>query len=131
VVNFRASAAALAILLIGLEPVSAVTKMEQSLMRLDPEERAHQVCVAKGLEVVRRDKRLKRADRLMPDTFKRAQFSDGTVMAKGAAVRASAHWYELAFECTLSADRMTATKFTYQLGDEIPPEVWEDVGLWR
>ncbi len=100
-------------------------------MKLDPEERAHQACVAKGLDTVRRDKRLSKADRLMPDTFKRAQFDGGKVTAKGAAVRASDHWYALSFECTLSEDQMKAMAFTFELGKEIPPDKWEDIGLWR
>lgn len=100
-------------------------------MKLNPEERAHQACVAKGLDVVRRDKRLSKADRLMPDTFKRARFDGSVVTAKGAAVRASDHWYALSFECTVSDDQMKAVAFTFELGKEIPPETWEEVGLWR
>ncbi|MCC7251787.1 DUF930 domain-containing protein [Hyphomicrobium sp.] len=106
--------------------------LERSLAKLSPEERAHQACAIKGLEAVRRgDKRLAKADRLMPDTFRRAHFDGSVVSAKGAAVRANAHWYALTFECTVSDDQMKALVFTFKLGDEIPPETWEDVGLWR
>jgi hypothetical protein len=116
---------------IGGLPANALTKMEQSLMKLDPQERAHQACVAKGLEVVRRDKRLVHADRLVPDVLKRAQFADGVVHAKGAAVRTGKHWYALSFECAVTSDQLKATSFTFNLGDEIPPDTWDDVGLWR
>lgn len=120
------------IALVGaVEAVQAAGSLERSLMKLDPEERAHQVCVVKGLEVVRRDKRLAKADRLMPDTFKRAKFDGNLVSAKGAAVRAGGHWYALSFSCTVSPDQLKAVDFTFQLGDEIPPDTWEDVGLWR
>ncbi|MBN8912573.1 MAG: DUF930 domain-containing protein [Rhizobiales bacterium] len=112
--------------------VAAAGSLERSLMKLSPEERAHQACVVKGLETVRRsDGRLARADRLMPDAFKRAQFEGSVVSAKGAAVRASAHWYALSFECTVSDDQMKALAFTYKIGDEIPPDQWDEVGLWR
>jgi hypothetical protein len=113
------------------EAVQAAGSLERSLMKLDPEERAHQVCVVKGLEVVRRDKRLAKADRLMPDTFKRAKFDGSLVSAKGAAVRTGGHWYALSFNCTVSPDQLKAVDFTFQLGDEIPSDTWEDVGLWR
>ncbi len=94
-------------------------------------ERAHQACVVKGLDVVRRDKRLAKADRLMPDTLKRAQIDGSVVSAKGAALHVDKHWYALSFECTVSDDQMKALAFTYRLGKEIPPETWEQVGLWR
>jgi hypothetical protein len=129
----RACVAAIVALTVSLSAVPAValTKMERSLMKLDPEERAHQACVAKGLDTVRRDKRLAHADRLMPDVFRRAQFADGMVKAKGAAVRSDQHWYALSFECAVTEDQLKATSFTFQLGDEIPPDTWDEVGLWR
>jgi hypothetical protein len=105
--------------------------LEKSLMKLDPEERAHQVCVVKGLDTVRRDKRLSQSDRLMPDTFKRAAFDGNVVSAKGAAVRSNKHWYQLKFDCTVSSDQLKAIAFTYELGKEIPPDTWEEVGLWK
>lgn len=108
-----------------------LSKFEQSLMKLSPEERAQQACVAKGLDTIRRDKRLKRVDRLVPDTFKRSQFEGDIVHAKGAAVRAGKSWYALSFDCTLADNHLKVTEFTYKLGDEIPPETWEDIGLWR
>jgi hypothetical protein len=118
-------------LLCAAEAVQAAGSLERSLMKLDPEERAHQVCVVKGLDSVRRDKRLAKADRLMPDIFKRAKFDGSLVSAKGAAVRAAGHWYALSFSCTVSPDQLKATEFTFELGNEIPPDTWDDVGLWR
>lgn len=121
-----------AFLVLDVSEVVAAGSLEKSLMKLSPEERAHQACVIKGLETVRRgEKRLKKADRLMPDTFKRAIFDGSLVSAKGAAVRASDHWYALSFECTVSDNQMKALAFTYAIGDEIPPEKWDEAGLWR
>ncbi|WP_334147364.1 DUF930 domain-containing protein [Hyphomicrobium sp.] len=106
--------------------------LERALLKLSPEERAHQACVVRGLEAVRRgDKRLREADRLMPDTFKRAEFDGSVVSAKGAAVRARDHWYALSFVCTVSDDQMKALAFTYKVGAEVPRENWDDLGLWR
>lgn len=110
----------------------AAGSLDRSLLKLDPVERAHQACVIKGLDAVRRgDKRLAKADRIQPDTFKRANFAGSVVTAKGAAVRADKHWYAMSFECKVSEDQMKALAFTFKLGDEIPPEKWEDAGLWR
>jgi hypothetical protein len=119
------------LIVLGAPNVFAAGSLERALMKLSPEERAHQACVVKGLETIRRDKRLAKADRLQPDTFKRANFADNVVIAKGAAVRNSQHWFELSFDCKVSDDQMKAVAFTYQLGKEIPPDTWADVGLWR
>lgn len=106
--------------------------LDKSLMKLDPVERAHQACVIKGLDAVRRgDKRLSKADRIMPDTFKRAHLAGNIVTASGAAVHANSRWYSLAFECTVSDDQMKAVAFTFKVGNEIPSDRWEAVGLWR
>lgn len=118
-------------LLSAADAVQAAGSLERSLMKLEPDERAHQVCAVRGLEAVRRDKRLAKADRLMPDTFKRAKFDGDQVSAKGAAVRSAGHWFALSFSCTVSPDQLKALEFTFELGDEIPPDTWEDVGLWR
>lgn len=115
----------------GVGPAWAASSVDRALMKLDPEERAHQVCAIKGLETVRRrDKRLTKADRLMPDTFKRALFEDNVVTAKGAAVRSDKHWYALTFRCTVSSDQLKAVDFDFEIGDEVPRERWDDVGLW-
>jgi len=120
------------VLVLDVSEVAAAGSLERSLLKLDPIERAHQACVIKGLDTVRRgDKRLARADRLMPDTFKRAHLAGNVVSAKGAAVRANAHWYALSFECTVSDDQMKALAFSFKLGEEIPPEKWEEAGLFR
>lgn len=116
---------------LGVTGAANAGALEKALLKLGPEDRAFQVCAAKGLEVIRKDKVLKQVDRLVPDTLKRARFADSVVSAKGAAVRAKSHWYALTFECTVSDDQLKAVAFTYTLGDEIPPEKWEDVGLWR
>lgn len=126
------AAALLIFLVFDLSAAGAAGSLEKALMKLSPEERAHQACVVRGLEAVRRgDKRLAKADRLMPDTFKRAVFDGSVVSAKGAAVRSSSHWYALSFECTVTEDQLKALAFTFKVGDEIPPERWEEAGLWR
>lgn len=104
--------------------------IERTLMKLSPEERAHQACAVKGLSIVRRDKRLQKADRLMPDVFSRAKFDGTIVTAKGGAVRIPEHWFAISFQCTVTDDQMKATSFTYELGQEIPKANWSEVGLW-
>jgi hypothetical protein len=59
-----------------------------------------------------------------------AQFTGTVVTATGGAVRVKHHWYALKFTCEVTGDLMKAKSFTFELGDEIPKEKWEDYGLW-
>jgi hypothetical protein len=105
--------------------------LEEALKKLGPEERAHQACVIKGLDTLRRDRHLPQADRLKTGIAGAAVFDGTVVTAKGGAVRAKGHWYALKFICNVTNDQMKATSFTYELGQEIPETKWEAYGLWR
>lgn len=105
--------------------------LDRAMKMLSPEERAHQACILKGLDQVRRDKALPNADRMKTGIFKPATFDGTTVAASGGAIRAKTHWYALTFTCAVTADQMKANTFTYKIGSEIPEDKWEDLGLWR
>jgi Domain of Unknown Function (DUF930) len=112
-------------------PIAAAAgSIDAQLAKLDPEERAHQACVIKGLDIIQREGKLPNADRMKTGIFGRATFTGDGVVAKGGAVRAHDHWYRLKFNCSVTADQMKATAFTYELGAEIPQAQWEDLGLW-
>jgi hypothetical protein len=122
--------------IVGLALIAMVTTaaaaqtIEAWLRQLDPEERARQACMSRGLGEVVRDVRLRKADRMKSSIFGRAQ-RDGThLVAKGGAVRVNGHWYALSFECHLTPDFMKANDFTFTLGGEIPKPRWDDLGLW-
>ncbi|CCB64312.1 DUF930 domain-containing protein [Hyphomicrobium sp. B1] len=117
--------------LIGLITPASAASMDKTLMKLEPEERAHQACILRGMDTLKRAKKLKKIDRLKTSILSRATFDGATVVAKGAAVRADGHWYRLKFTCTVGENQMTATSFTYDLGTEIPEDRYEDLGLWK
>ena len=113
-------------------PVGALAgTIEDAMKKLDPVERAHQACAIKGVDTLRRDKRLPGADRVKTGVLGAAVFDGAVVTAKGGAVRAKGRWYALKFTCTVTSDRMKAVSFTYELGQEIPETKWDDYGLWR
>ena len=118
-------------LVLGSAGPAAADPVQQAMLKLGPEERAHQACVIKGIEEIRRSKRLPGADRLKTGIFKPAAFDGKIVAATGGAVRAKDHWYALKFNCAVTPDQMKATSFTYELGAEIPEAKWEDLGLWK
>jgi Domain of Unknown Function (DUF930) len=105
--------------------------MENALKKLDPVERAHQACAIKGVDTLRRDKRLPGADRLKTGVAGAALFDGSVVTAKAGAVHAKGRWYALKFTCAVTSDRMKAVSFTYELGQEIPEAKWDAYGLWR
>jgi hypothetical protein len=111
--------------------VAQAGNINDQLMKLDPEERAHQACIIKGIDTIRRDGKLPKADRLKTSISGRAAFTGTQVAAKGGAVRAKSHWYGLKFKCDVTPDQMKALTFTYEIGKEIPEGKWEDLGLWR
>jgi hypothetical protein len=116
--------------LVAASNATAAGSIDAQLAKLDPEERAHQVCVIKGLDIIRREGKLPGADLMKTGIFGRAVFAGDVVTAKGGAVRAHNRWYKLKFSCNVTIDRMKATAFTYELGAEIPQAQWDDLGLW-
>ena len=115
----------------GLVTPAYAASMEETLMKLEPEERAHQACILRGMDTLKRTKKLRRVDRLKTSILSRATFDGTTVVAKGAAVRANHHWYRLTFTCTVGEKQLKATSFDYELGTEIPEDRYEDLGLWK
>ena len=105
--------------------------MDDTLMKLEPEERAHQACILRGIDTLKRSKKLSRIDRLKTSILSRATFDGSTVVAKGAAVRAHGQWYHLKFTCDVGQDQLKATSFDYELGAEIAEDRYEDLGLWK
>lgn len=105
--------------------------IHDQLLKLDPEERAHQVCVIKGVDTMRLDRKLQKVDRIKTSISGRAKYTGTQVSTKGGAVRAKSRWYALQFTCDVTPDQMKALTFTYQVGPEIPEAKWEDLGLWR
>jgi len=103
---------------------------EATMRKLDPEERSHQACIIKGLETVRRDMRLREADRMKTSIVGRAILDGTRLTAKGGAVRVKQRWYSISFTCSLTADFMKATTFIFELGAEIPKSRWDEYGLW-
>jgi hypothetical protein len=110
----------------------AVAKsLDKALEGLTPEFRSHQACILKGLETLRRDPKLRKADRMKTSIFSSAVLDGTKLTAKGGAVRADGHWYAVSFSCDLTDNWMKATSFHFALGKEIPERQWEDLGLWR
>lgn len=82
------------------------------------------------MKKIRKHSKLRHADRMQTSILSPATFDGTHVVGKGAAVRADHHWYRMTFDCKVTEDQMKATAFSYEVGNEIPPEEWDDIGLW-
>lgn len=111
-------------------PASAAS-LEDSFEKLPDEERARQVCIVLGIDKIRKDKRVAKADRVKTSIFSQATFANNTVSTKGGAVRSNQQWYHLSFTCHLDSDLKHAKDFTFEVGDIVPEADWEDLGLWK
>jgi hypothetical protein len=111
--------------------VASAASIRDQLMKLDPEERAHQACIIKGVDTIRHDRKLPGTDRVMTGAGGRATYTGTQVSSKSGAVRAKSRWYELKFKCDVTPDQLKALTFTYEIGKEIPEAKWENLGLWR
>ncbi|OJU22527.1 MAG: hypothetical protein BGN89_19375 [Alphaproteobacteria bacterium 64-6] len=114
-----------------LAPAASAAPLEDTLAKMSPEFRAHQVCILRGLTAVRQEPALRKADRMKTSIFRPAVVEGTKLTASGGAVRAAGHWYALSFTCDLSGDWKKATSFSFVLGREIPQGDWERLGLWR
>jgi hypothetical protein len=117
-------------LVLVMQQAASASSMQRILAKLAPEERAHQACAIKGLPIVKKDPRLRRADRIKSSILSRAVLAGTHLDAKGGAIRAGGHWYAVSYTCELSADYMQAQTFSFQVGKEIPEARWDELGLW-
>ena len=118
------------VILVCMQHAASANSMQRILAKLAPEERAHQACALKGMPIVKKDPRLKRADRIKSSILSRAVVAGTHLEAKGGAIRSGGHWYAVSYACELSADYMEAQTFSFQVGKEIPQDRWDELGLW-
>ena len=48
----------------------------------------------------------------------------------GGAFKSKGQWYQFSFSCRPRPDHMQVQSFSYQIGEPIPQEEWEENGLW-
>lgn len=111
-------------------PLYAQTPMEAALKKLDPTSRMMQVCDISGLATFARDKTLVRVDRVRVDAISPPRIDHALVAGNGGALRSGGDWFGFSFSCTIGADGLKATSFTYKVGQKIPKDQWEEHNLW-
>ncbi|WP_234052181.1 MULTISPECIES: DUF930 domain-containing protein [unclassified Xanthobacter] len=111
--------------LAGMGPASASTpKRDQMILHLAPAARVEQRCNARAMGVISREHHDMRPDELVAYAFADTKVGADNIVAPGAAVRSSGHWYRLSYRCRTSADGMDIKEFSYVLGHEVPRADW-------
>jgi hypothetical protein len=109
----------------------AEKRFETMLQRIDPSERLEQVCEYAALTRIGRDKNQYRPDRVVIQAISPPKVKGDKMSGSGAALRSKGKWYQFDFTCQAAPDRLKVLSFSYDVGDEIPEEQWDKLGLWR
>lgn len=99
------------------------------LPRLAPDERVEQLCGLEAMGQIHDWQRDFEPDRVTAYAQAGTKLSGRVLTAEGAAFRSKRHWYGLRFACTVSADLKRVTAFAFHVGEPIPQERWEALGL--
>jgi hypothetical protein len=99
------------------------------LPRLAPDERVEQLCGLEAMGQIHDWQRDFEPDRVTAYALASTQLSGRILTAEGAAFRSRRRWYGLRFSCTVSADLKRVTAFAFHVGEPIPRERWEALGL--
>ncbi|WP_293795148.1 DUF930 domain-containing protein [uncultured Bosea sp.] len=99
------------------------------LPRLAPEERVEQLCGLEAMGQIHDWQRDFEPDRVTAYALSGTRLSGRVLTAEGAAFRSQRRWYGLRFACTVSADLKRVTAFAFHVGEPIPQERWEVLGL--
>ncbi|WP_158409588.1 DUF930 domain-containing protein [Devosia psychrophila] len=101
-------------------------QVRETLPLLAPDERIVQLCNIEALEQIRIANAGRFPDSLDTSAFEETEISNGKLSAPLGAYRAARKWFYVTFECTPGPDLESVVEFTFDLGDEVPRELWEE-----
>ena len=68
-------------------------------------------------------------ERVVPYAMAEEKITGTTIAANGAAFRSRRNWYSLKFRCQLAGDGESVVGFEFLVGDLVPREKWDELGL--
>lgn len=99
------------------------------LPRLAPDERVEQLCGLEAMGQIHDWQRSYEPDRVTAYALADTKRAGRVLTAEGAAFRSQRRWYALRFACTVSPDLKRVTAFAFHVGEPIPQDRWETLGL--
>jgi len=101
-------------------------QVRETLPLLAPDERIVQLCNIEALEQIRIANGGRFSDSLDTSAFEDTEISNGKLSAPLGAYRADRRWFYVTFECTPGPDLESVVGFVFDLGEEVPRELWEE-----
>jgi hypothetical protein len=99
------------------------------LATFSSDERMLQLCDLEAMDQIHQWRREFQPDRVVPYALSRERITGTTVAANGAAFRSRKNWYALTFKCELAQDGESVVGFEFLVGDPVPREKWDELGL--
>ena len=104
-------------------------KAAESLKHLEQETRLQQLCDFEAILQINRQYGQYAVDFVIAYATGATIRRGDAIVANGAAFHSNGRWYNLAFECQLSANQRDVARLKFKLGDAIPEERWADLNL--
>ena len=93
------------------------------------DERMVQLCNLEAMDQIRRWRTDFQPERVVPYAMAEEKITGTTIAANGAAFRSRRNWYGLKFRCQLAGDGESVVGFEFLVGDLVPKEKWDELGL--
>ncbi|MET3592781.1 MULTISPECIES: DUF930 domain-containing protein [Mesorhizobium] len=93
------------------------------------DERMTQLCNIEAMDQIHKWRADFQPDRVVAYATAEEKITGTTVMADGAAFRSRRNWYALKFNCALARDGESVIGFEFLVGDPVPREKWDELGL--
>jgi hypothetical protein len=104
-------------------------KAAESLKHLETQTRAQQVCDFEAILQINRQFAEYATDFVIAYATEAVVRKGDAVIAHGAAFHSNGRWYNLAFECQMSANQRDVAHLKFKPGDAIPADQWADLNL--
>jgi hypothetical protein len=106
-------------------------KTVETLKHLEPQTRSQQLCDFEAILQINRQFNEYAVDFVVAYATEAVVRKGDAIIAHGAAFHSNGQWYNLAFECQLSANQRDVAHLKFKLGDAIPGDQWADLNLPR
>ncbi|HEX9170582.1 MAG TPA: DUF930 domain-containing protein [Roseiarcus sp.] len=104
-------------------------KTVETLKLLEPQTRSQQLCDFEAILQINRQFDGYAVDFVVAYATEAVVRKGDAVIAHGAAFHSNGRWYNLSFECQLSANQRGVAHLKFKLGDAIGEERWADLNL--
>jgi hypothetical protein len=101
----------------------------ESLKHLEPQTRSQQLCDLEAILQINRQFDGYAVDFVIAYATEAVRRKSDAVIAHGAAFHSNGRWYNLAFECQLTASQRGVAQLKFKLGDAIDEGRWADLNL--